>query len=219
MKNDQKTEMMSTGKMLSIVLASYYSGDRARLCYEKLGKRLSDEKIPFELIIIDDGSKDDSYANALKLERAHDNVRAYRLSRNYGSFYAAFAGLSLCRGACAMPICDDEQQPYQTVVDMYRLWEQGHKVIIPYRKLRKDSRLSSFLSNIFYRIMNSLSETSGAAGTAGLIQNGMMHRNAFLYLDQYEAVTKAGANDYYIIAKAYFDKTPALRMYSSDSKK
>ena len=158
--------MNNDKKMLSIVLASYYSGDRARLCYEKLGQLLEAEKIPFELIVMDDGSKDDSYVNALKLEKAHENVRAYRLSRNYGSFYSTFAGLSLCRGACAMPICDDEQQPYQTVVDMYRLWERGHKIIIPFRKSRADSKIRSFLSNAFYWVMNSLSEVRYPPGGA-----------------------------------------------------
>ena len=157
---------MNRDKMLSIVLPSYYSGDRARLCYEKLGKLLAEEKIPFEMIIIDDGSKDDSYAYAVKLEQAHDNVRAYRLSRNYGSFYAGFAGLSLCRGACAMPICDDEQQPYKTVVDMYRLWEKGHKVIIPFRKSRNDSKISKAFSNAFYWVMNNLSEVRYPPGGA-----------------------------------------------------
>ena len=157
---------MNQDKMLSITFGSYYSGDRAFKCYEKLGKLLDQEKIPFELIIIDDGSKDDSYAYALKLEREHDNVRAYRLSRNYGSFYSGFAGLSLCRGACVVPICDDEQQPYHTIVDMYRLWEKGHKVIIPYRKSRGDSKIGKFFSNAFYWIMNHLSEVQYPPGGA-----------------------------------------------------
>lgn len=153
-------------KLLSLVFLSYYSGNRAHRCYEKLGSLLRREGIPFELIIIDDGSKDDSYRHAVELERQHDNVRAFRLSRNFGSYYASFAGLSLCRGACAMPICDDEQQPYQTVVDMYRLWERGYKIVIPFRKSRDDSRISRFLSNAFYWVMNSLSEVRYPPGGA-----------------------------------------------------
>ena len=159
---------MNQDKMLSIVFLSYYSGERVHRCYEKLGALLEREGIPFEFIVMDDGSKDDSYAQAAKLEKSHGNVRAYRLSRNYGSNYSVFAGISLCRGACAMPMVDDEQQPYETVVDMYRLWEQGHKIVIPCRKDRADSRVSSFFSNMFYRIMNCLSEVKYPLGGADL---------------------------------------------------
>ena len=159
---------MSQGKMLSVVFLSYYSGDRVHRCYERLGSLLEREKIPFEFVVMDDGSKDDSYEQAVKLEKAHENVRAYRLSRNFGSNYSGLAGLSVCRGACAMPMVDDEQQPYETVVDMYRLWEQGHKIIIPCRKARADSFISRFLSNTFYRIMNGLSEVKYPLGGADL---------------------------------------------------
>lgn len=155
-------------KLLSLVFLSYYSGNRAHRCYEKLGSLLRREGIPFELIIIDDGSKDDSYRQAVELERQHDNVRAFRLSRNFGSYYASFAGLSLCRGACAMPICDDEQQPYETIVDMYRLWEKGHKIVVPYRTDRDDAWLSRIFSSAFYAVMNKLADVQYPPGGADL---------------------------------------------------
>jgi len=62
---------------------------------------------------------------ALELEKMHDNVKAYKLSRNFGSNYAVFAGLSVCRGDCATFIPDDEQLPYLKLVEMYRLWKTG----------------------------------------------------------------------------------------------
>ena len=159
---------MNRDKMLSIVFLSYFSGERVHRCYERLGALLGKEGIPFEFVVIDDGSRDDSYAQAVKLEKTHENVRAYCLSRNFGSNYSGFAGLSLCKGACAMPMVDDEQQPYETVVDMYRLWEKGHKIIIPCRKDRADSRISSFFSNAFYGVMNCLSEVKYPKGGADL---------------------------------------------------
>lgn len=159
---------MKSDKMLSIVFLSYYSRDRVRRCYEKLGGILDKERIPFEFIVMDDGSKDDSYSNALELEKAHENVRAYRLSKNYGSTYSIFAGLSMCKGMCALPMVDDEQQPYETVVDMYRLWESGQKLVIPCRESREDSKFTSFCSNLFYTIMNHFSEIRFPPGGADL---------------------------------------------------
>ena len=155
-------------KKISIILLSYYSGARITKCYTAINDLLSSAQIPFEFIIMDDGSKDDSYDIACDLEKSKENVRAYRLSRNYGSHYSIFAGLSVCSGACAMPIVDDEQQPYQTIVDMYRLWEAGHKIVIPHRISREDAWTKTIFSNLYYRIMNSLSTVKYPLGGADL---------------------------------------------------
>lgn len=155
-------------RLLSIILLSYYSKDRIRSCYERLSEVLGKEGIPFEFIVMDDGSKDDSYKKALELEREMPNVRAYQLSRNYTSHYSIFAGLSQARGACAVPIPDDEQQPYESIVQMYRLWEKGEKIIIPHRSHRDDPWLSQAFSRSFYKLMNRLSDVQFPPGGADL---------------------------------------------------
>ena len=78
-------------KLLSLIFLSYYSGERIPKGYNAIREVLEKEHIPFEFIVMDDGSKDDSYKIACDLERQHDNVRAYRLSRNYGSHYSISA--------------------------------------------------------------------------------------------------------------------------------
>lgn len=152
--------------MLSLILLSYYSGERLSTAFNKLTKILNTEKIPFELIIMDDGSKDNSYEIALRLEECNENVSAYQLSRNYTSHYAIFAGLSLCKGKCAMPIPDDEQQPYQTIVDMYRMWQKGEKIIIPYRKSRDDGFFNNLFANFYYKTINAISDIQFPTGGA-----------------------------------------------------
>ena len=154
--------------LLSVVLLSYNSADRIRRCHERLGAALSAADIPFELVVMDDGSSDGSYTVARELEKECPNVRAYRLSRNFGSHYSIFAGLSKCRGACAMPMVDDEQQPYDTVVEMYRLWQQGHKIVIPCRAQRDDAWLGKLLSRAFYRLMNAVTDVCYPPGGADL---------------------------------------------------
>ena len=154
--------------MLSLILLSYYSGNRITKVYNKLSLLMSQEKIPFELIIIDDGSTDNSYDIARSLESNNDNVQAYQLSRNFTSHYAIFAGLSVCSGDCAMPIPDDEQQPYSSIVEMYRLWKKGSKVIIPYREKRDDGFLNDLFSNTYYKIINRLSEITFPKGGADM---------------------------------------------------
>lgn len=159
---------MEQSKLLSIILLSYYSGERVRVAYNKIKSLLDKENIQFEYIVMDDGSKDDSYAIALELEKNENNVRAYQLSRNYSSNYSWFAGLSVAKGACCFAIVDDEQQPYSTLIDMYRMWENGAKVIIPNRISRDDPWHSKFLSMLYYRIINKLSDISYPEGGADL---------------------------------------------------
>ncbi len=155
-------------KLLSLILLSYYSKERIPTAYYKIKELLDSENIPFELIVMDDGSKDNSYEIALELEAKEDNVRAFQLSKNYTSHYSIFAGLSLAKGACAMPIVDDEQQPYDTIVTMYREWEKDAKVIIPYRQTRNDPWTSRLFSTIYYKIMNGLSDIWFPLGGADL---------------------------------------------------
>ena len=154
--------------MLSLILLSYYSGDRITKAYQNITKLLNQEKIDFELIIIDDGSTDNSFEIAKQLEDLNDNVQAFQLSKNYTSHYAIFAGLSVCKGDCAIPIPDDEQQPYTSIVDMYRIWEKGAKVIIPYREKRDDGFINDLLSSTYYKTINYLSDITFPQGGADM---------------------------------------------------
>lgn len=152
--------------MLTIILLSYYSKDRIGISYGKVSSLMKENGIPFEFIVVDDGSEDESYELALELERNNDNVRAFKLSRNYGSNYAVFAGLSLCSGECATFIPDDEQLPYSKLVEMYRLWKAGEKVIVPYRTGRNDGFMTNLAARTFYSIINRMSEVRFPKGGA-----------------------------------------------------
>jgi dolichol-phosphate mannosyltransferase len=152
--------------ILSVILLSYNSGSRIAEAYRKVSGVFAEKGIPFEMIVIDDGSADDSFKQAKALERSVENVKAYRLSRNFMSSYAIFAGLSVCRGSCAVVIPDDEQQPYTTIAEMYRLWAGGEKIIFPYRIARKDPVLSSLYSRMFYFLINRFSQVTFPPGGA-----------------------------------------------------
>ena len=152
--------------MLSVILLSYFSSDKLENVYSNLTTCFSKNRIDFELIIIDDGSSDNSFLIAQQLEAEFSNVRSFQLSRNYTSHYAIFAGLSVVNGLCATVIPDDEQQPYESIVEMYRLWEKGEKIIIPFRQMRDDNFISKTISNLFYILMNKFTEVKFPSGGA-----------------------------------------------------
>jgi glycosyltransferase involved in cell wall biosynthesis len=152
--------------MLSIILLSYFSNNKLVKVHSNLVAFLNANGIEFELIIIDDGSHDNSFLVAQQLEDKFSNVRSFQLSKNYTSHYAIFAGLSVSKGNCATVIPDDEQQPYDTIVEMYKLWQNGTKIVIPHRISRDDGFFSNKLSDFFYKIMNRFSEIEFPIGGA-----------------------------------------------------
>lgn len=152
--------------MLSVILLSYNSSGRILKVHSDLTRLLRSEQIQFELIIIDDASEDNSYELAAKLEKDIPDVRAFQLSKNYTSFYAMYAGLGVCRGDCAIAIPDDEQLPYHVIIDAYKLWMGGKKIVIPHRIKRDDGLLNDFLANSYYRIINVLTDIKFPKGGA-----------------------------------------------------
>jgi dolichol-phosphate mannosyltransferase len=154
--------------MLSIILLSYQSAQRIEKFFDTLNERMLEEKIEFECIIMDDASTDSSHDIALKIEKKFKNVRAFQLSRNFTSHYSIFAGFSQVRGNCAVAMPDDFQLPLDTVVEMYRIWEKGKKVVIPHRDDRDDPIISQFFSFLYYSLMNKLSEVKFPKGGADI---------------------------------------------------
>ncbi len=153
-------------KLLSLLIPAFNSAKRLRPAYEAIRNCLDTAQIPFEMLIIDDGSKDDTWEVMKTLAAEDSRIRPFRMSRNYTSPYVQFAGMSVCRGACISFMPDDLQRPLETLVESYRLWEQGHKLVISYRSSRNDGWLNDLFSSIYYRIMNALSEVTFPPGGA-----------------------------------------------------
>ncbi len=147
-------------KLLSVLIPTFNSEKRLQNAYETIAKRLEIEQIPFELLLIDDGSTDRTWPLAQVIADADNRVRIFRLSRNFTTPYVHFAAFSVCRGACIMFMPDDLQRPVETLVDCYRTWEKGHKIVISYRNSRDDGWFTDFFARSYYRIMNHFSDIS-----------------------------------------------------------
>lgn len=153
-------------KLLSITIPSFHSQERISGAVTQISQKLNEEDIPFEIIIIDDGSTDDSFKEALKLEKEYANVRAFRMSKNYTSPYVQFAGLQLSQGQCAVVVPDDLQRPIEVVVQMYRAWEKGAKIVIAHHDKRSDGMINDFFSKSYYAMMNRFSDIKFPPGGA-----------------------------------------------------
>lgn len=150
---------MQNDKLLSVIIPSYNEQDMIAQTFKTVKEILNGASIPFEIIFVDDGSKDMTYANITKLAGSNTEVRGISFSRNFGKESAIFAGLESAAGACCVIMDCDLQHPPTTIVEMYRLWEQGYDVVEGVKSSRgKETPIHKFCANSFYGIISKLTD-------------------------------------------------------------
>lgn len=141
--------------MLSIVIPAYNEEKMILKTTEVVSGIMEREKIPFELVFVNDGSKDRTWEMIEKAAEKNSHVTGIRFSRNFGKESAIFAGLANAEGDCIAVMDCDLQHPPETLVEMYRLWEQGYEVIEGVKRSRgKESILHRASAGMFYKIMS-----------------------------------------------------------------
>ena len=143
--------------MLSIVLPTYNEEDNIERAYKAIRDVLIPENIDFELIYVNDGSRDGSFDKILNVSKTVDVavVKGISFSRNFGKEAAILAGLANASGdVCAVMDCD-LQHPPETLVSMYRLWEQGYEVIEGVKRTRgKENPFYRGFANLLYKLIS-----------------------------------------------------------------
>lgn len=141
--------------MLSVVVPAYNEETQVVIAAQTLQRNLNKAAIPYELIFVDDGSKDRTW---LAINSAHDfdeNVRGLRFSRNFGKEAAIFAGLAAAKGDCCAVIDCDLQHPPEKLVEMYQLWQEGYEVVNGVKEDRgEESAAHGLAARVFYKLMS-----------------------------------------------------------------
>jgi dolichol-phosphate mannosyltransferase len=113
----------------------------------------------YELVFIDDGSKDSTWARLERIANSDQRVVAIRLSRNFGHQAALTSGLQLARGARIMMIDADLQDPPELLGDMLAKMDEGFDVVYGKRIAREgETRFKKSSASIFYRVLSRLTE-------------------------------------------------------------
>lgn len=141
--------------MLSVILPSYNEEKMIAKATERMAEILQPEKIDYELLFIDDGSRDNTWAQINEAAGKDSHVVGVHFSRNFGKESAMFAGLEQAKGDCCVVIDCDLQHPPEKIVEMYRLWEQGYEVVEGIKEDRgEESGLHKFAANSFYGLIS-----------------------------------------------------------------
>ena len=131
---------------LSVILPAYNEEKMIEKAAEKIGKVLYSEHIEYEIVFVDDGSKDNTWQRIEEAASADNHVVGVHFSRNFGKEAAIFAGLANAVGDCCAVMDCDLQHPPKTLIEMYRLWESGYEVVEGVKRSRGKENIAHKLS-------------------------------------------------------------------------
>lgn len=136
---------------ISIVIPVYYNEDNLRLLYDDIKKKIYiHTEYNWEIIFVNDGSLDNSYSILKELAVEDNRVKAYSLSRNFGSHAAILCGLTKCTGDCAVIKAADLQEPTEMIIDMIESWKRGNNVVLAVRQKRNESKHQIMFASLYY---------------------------------------------------------------------
>lgn len=142
---------------LSIVVPIFNEEDNIPILHSRITEALGDTPLDYELILVDDGSSDNSYPALKRLASKDDRVKVIRLRRNFGQTAAMAAGFDLASGRVVVPMDGDLQNDPLDIPLLLARIDEGYDVVSGWRKDRKDTfinrRLPSILANSFISMM------------------------------------------------------------------
>ncbi|MDY0138887.1 MAG: glycosyltransferase family 2 protein [Candidatus Izemoplasmatales bacterium] len=147
-------------KKARLIVPAYNEEKNIALFYDEAIKYLKYDDIEFDILFVNDGSKDNTLSEILKLTKLDKSVKYISLSRNFGKESAMHAGLESSRDKDFIIIIDcDLQQPPHIIAEMIQYYREGYKIVYTKSKSRKgEPKLRTFFANMFYRIYNAYTE-------------------------------------------------------------
>lgn len=139
---------------LSVVTPAYNEAANLPLFYDRLRRVLDADATRWEWIVIDDHSRDDTFAVVSGLAARDRRVRAWRFARNSGSHTAISCGIDKARGAAVIVLAADLEDPPEFIPRLLERWRSGAQVVWAARRMRADEgRLSAWLASAYYLMM------------------------------------------------------------------
>lgn len=147
-------------KKISIVIPCY--NEESNICHllEEINKlNIQIKSYDFEVILVDDGSNDNTVAELQNYSLLYSNVFFIELSRNFGKDEALRAGIEIAIGDAVITMDADLQHPPQKIKEFIKYWEEGFEVVYTYRKTANPhvSWYQKLLSKLYYQTMNLIS--------------------------------------------------------------
>ena len=147
-------------KTISIMVPTYNEEENVNLMYEALKKLFQDElqKYQYEILFIDNKSKDHTRDLIREICKKDKNVKAIFNAQNFGQFNSPYYGLISTSGDCTISVAADFQDPVEMIPKFVKEWENGYKIVIGVKKKSQESKLVYFLRSLYYKLIKKFSE-------------------------------------------------------------
>ena len=180
--------------LLSVIVPCYNEEENVPYFYEEFLKNkdfFDKEGIDFEIIYVDDGSKDNTASKVKELREKDERVRLLSFSRNFGKEAAMYAGLRKSKGDYVAIMDADLQDPPSLIPEMFGYIKEGYDSVATRRVSRKGEPLiRSFFARRFYKFMKRVSKTEIVDGARDFRLMSRVMVDAVLELTEYNRFTK-----------------------------
>jgi glycosyltransferase involved in cell wall biosynthesis len=154
-------------KKISVVIPSFNEEGNIEVLATRLVEVLKTVRYDYEVIFVDDGSSDNTLERLKTLSHLDNNLFYLELSRNFGHQNALKAGYDYADGDCIISMDSDMQHPPEMIPQFLEKWEEGFDVVYTCREYQDETTIfKTKTSDLFYKMMNSLSDTKLEKGTA-----------------------------------------------------
>ncbi len=146
-------------KKISYIFPIYNESGNIDLLYKTIDKLLKQHAAyEYEIIFINDGSKDNSLEKLVKIQEQDKRVNVINLSRNFGHQLAVTAGLDYASGDAVIIMDSDLQDPPSVSFDLIKKWEEGYEVVYAQRRTRQDTYFKKLTASWYYRLLDKLAD-------------------------------------------------------------
>ena len=178
-------------KLISIVVPCYNEEEAIPLYYEAMAKQMAKmDYVLFEIIFVNDGSKDKSLAIMRDLAKKDKRVRYVSFSRNFGKEAAMLAGLSYASGDCAVIMDADLQHPPELIPQMVDGYLEGYDQVIGRRNRQGDSKRKTLSAHLYYKMINSIVDVKMVDGMGDFRLLSRKAIDAILAMKEYNRFSK-----------------------------
>ncbi len=150
---------MQQKKTISVMIPCYNEEENARPIYEAVRDEITKScpNYNYEILFIDNKSKDRTRQIIEEICREDKNVKAIFNSKNFGQFNSPYYGLTQTTGDCTISVCADFQDPVDMIPKFVAAWEEGYKIVIGKKTRSKENKIMYSLRGFYYKLIRKMS--------------------------------------------------------------
>ncbi len=178
--------------LLSIIVPCFNEQEALPIFYDELNKVLKNMDIDHEIILVDDGSRDETLKVMRELAKKDKKIRYLSFSRNFGKEAAMYAGFINARGDYALTMDADMQDPPSLLPKMYEIIKTGEYDSVATRRVDRkgESKIRSFFARLFYKIINRISDAQIVDGARDFRMMDRRMLDAIISMCEYNRFSK-----------------------------